>query len=247
MINYEQTKKRKFIASATFSDEVCKLPELNYSLPLEELKPAPKCIEKNWGTVDTLYHKWTLNKEIQSELKEIKCSYRKVERIDDFRVNLGVVTDLHNGQIIQDDVVDIECAGQNKSDNSTAKFSYLNVQIIDSEPRRRFHIKKDKNGCFPYNVMLLSYDSVSRVSFVRRLKKTYDLIRNTDNFYVLKGYNIVGDGTPQGKIFKLHFMSNLFCLVFQFILFCGNLIFLNLTQKKRRYLILYFYFLNQSK
>ena len=55
--------------------------------------------------------------------------------------------------------------------------------------------------------MLLSYDSVSQVSFMNRLKKTVDLIKKTDNFHIFNGYNIVGDGTPAGNnklyLFKL--------------------------------------------
>ncbi|RNA28216.1 DUF229 domain containing [Brachionus plicatilis] len=201
--NYEITgsQRAKKHSTKLKNTEICKIPELNYDLPLERSIPNPACIiGNNWGAFDSLEYKWALNYNIQSEIDSIECKYRKVERIDDFRVKLGKFSALKSGDIIVDDVVEVECMGHNKTGNTTATFNNLYVQVVDKEPERTFDIKKDKNGCFPYNVMLLSYDSVSRVSFMRRLKKTYDLIEKTENFYVLTGYNIVGDGTPQALI-----------------------------------------------
>lgn len=199
--NYDlaKFKRTKPLRRESDNPEICSIPQLNYNLPLEKLILSPECTSRlNWGTIDALKHKWRLNEQIQSEINSINCSYRKVERIDDFKIKLGKYSNLKDEQVILDDVVEVECVGTNKTNNSTANFNNLYVQVVDIEPMIRYEIKKDENGCFPYNVMLLSYDSVSRVSFTRRLKKTFDLIKKTDNFYVLEGYNIVGDGTPQG-------------------------------------------------
>ncbi|RNA16887.1 hypothetical protein BpHYR1_039416 [Brachionus plicatilis] len=182
-------------------DVICELPKLNYSLPLEDLKPVPKCtVKRNWGNVDSLDHKWTLDKEIQTRIDSIRCKYRTVERIDDFKVNLGSFNVLKDGDVVKDDVFEVECDGKNKSNGNQVKFDNLYVQVVDNNPKDKFNIGKDSSGCFPYNVMLLSYDSVSRVSFVKRLTKTFDFIKNTENFFILTGYNIVGDGTPQALI-----------------------------------------------
>jgi hypothetical protein len=48
--------------------------------------------------------------------------------------------------------------------------------------------------------MLISYDSVSRSSWLERLPKTNKLIFRKMKFELLKGYNIVGDGTPAALI-----------------------------------------------
>ena len=48
--------------------------------------------------------------------------------------------------------------------------------------------------------MLISYDSVSRSSWLERLRKTNKLIFKKMKFELLKGYNIVGDGTPAALI-----------------------------------------------
>ena len=186
--------------SMEFRNEICQLPNLDYGHELKNMKPMPKCkVERNWGKIDSLDHKWTIDKDIRSKINSIKCKYRKIERIDDFKVKVGIFTELNDGDFINDDVFEVECDGRFKSNNEKVKFDNLYVQIVDKNPNQRFNIEKDRNDCFPYNVMLLSYDSVSRVSFTKRLKKTFDFIKKKENFFVLTGYNIVGDGTPQGN------------------------------------------------
>lgn len=48
-----------------------------------------------------------------------------------------------------------------------------------------------------FNVLMFGFDSLSRNTFIRKLPKTYKYLVNDLNAVVLKGYNIVGDGTPQ--------------------------------------------------
>ena len=50
-----------------------------------------------------------------------------------------------------------------------------------------------------YNVLMFGFDSVSRMSWIRMLPKTYEYMIK-EGFIVLKGYNIVGDGTPQALL-----------------------------------------------
>jgi hypothetical protein len=57
-------------------------------------------------------------------------------------------------------------------------------------------ISRSMKKCKPLNIMLISYDSVSRVSWTKRLNKTNKFIFDTMHFELLKGYNIIGDGTP---------------------------------------------------
>jgi hypothetical protein len=56
--------------------------------------------------------------------------------------------------------------------------------------------KKKNSECKPLDIILLSYDSVSRSSWLQRLEKTNKFIFETMKFELLKGYNIIGDGTP---------------------------------------------------
>lgn len=52
----------------------------------------------------------------------------------------------------------------------------------------------------PFNVIMFGLDSMSRNAFMRKLPKTYEFLTSVLHADVLKGYNIVGDGTPQAII-----------------------------------------------
>lgn len=54
--------------------------------------------------------------------------------------------------------------------------------------------KKEVNGV---NVLMFGFDSLSRNAFIRTLPKSYDYLTKVLKADVLKGYNIIGDGTPQ--------------------------------------------------
>ena len=47
------------------------------------------------------------------------------------------------------------------------------------------------------NVLIWGQDSVSRLMFMRKLPKTFKYLEEELGAIVLKGYNILGDGTPQ--------------------------------------------------
>lgn len=55
-----------------------------------------------------------------------------------------------------------------------------------------------KNG-LKLNVLMFGFDSLSRMTFMRKLPKSYDKLKSL-NSIVLEGYNIIGDGTPQALI-----------------------------------------------
>jgi Protein of unknown function (DUF229) len=57
--------------------------------------------------------------------------------------------------------------------------------------------KKEVNGV---NVLMFGFDSLSRNAFIRKMPKSYDYLIKELNADVLKGYNIIGDGTPQALI-----------------------------------------------
>ena len=104
---------------------------------------------------------------------------------------------LSDNQTINDEVFEVLCAVKRelKSKYFTIGFSSLFVQIInklDENHKRDLGIdKQDK-----LDIILLSYDSVSRPSWFQRLPKTSKFLFETMDFELLKGYNIIGDGTP---------------------------------------------------
>ncbi len=50
------------------------------------------------------------------------------------------------------------------------------------------------------NVLMFGFDSVSRMSWIRNLPKSYEYYTEHLGGLVLDGYNIVGDGTPQALL-----------------------------------------------
>ena len=198
-ISKEKNQQKNLLNDLKY--EICDLAKLDFNVNLENKKAKPNCmIEQNWGYVDPFEHKWIINQKISLEIDLIKCKKRKIERIDDFKINFGLYTELKNGDIVNDEVFEVDCQGKNRKNNNLLKFKNVYVQIVTSESEKQSdETKLNTKGCYSYNVMLLSYDSVSQVSFMNRLKKTVDLIKKTDNFHIFNGYNIVGDGTPAGK------------------------------------------------
>lgn len=50
------------------------------------------------------------------------------------------------------------------------------------------------------DVLMFGFDSLSRNMFIRHLPRTYHYLHETLQMIDLRGYNIVGDGTPQALI-----------------------------------------------
>lgn len=63
------------------------------------------------------------------------------------------------------------------------------------------------------NVLIMGFDSLSRMTFMRKLPKSYKKLQSLGAI-VLEGYNILGDGTPQALIPLLTGTFNHFIFVF---------------------------------
>ncbi|GMR50749.1 hypothetical protein PMAYCL1PPCAC_20944, partial [Pristionchus mayeri] len=69
----------------------------------------------------------------------------------------------------------------------------LLFSIRKVKKQQRDHYKK-------WNVLMVSFDSVSQMTFRRKLPKTVRFLEEKLEAVVMNGYNIVGDGTPQAFI-----------------------------------------------
>ncbi|CAF1487176.1 unnamed protein product, partial [Rotaria magnacalcarata] len=74
---------------------------------------------------------------------------------------------------------------------------YASIHYNPNTRDRLANIKKTEDN---FNVLVLGFDSVSRLQFERMLPKSFSYITKQLNGLVLKGYNILGDGTPQQLI-----------------------------------------------
>ncbi len=170
--------------------ETCKFPSLNnnrteFHKKLEEKKCK---IEYDWGQVNE--SKWNFNSEIKKNLDQYSCQYRSIERYkDDSKYNKGEWIRLLDGMKILNEVFEVKCTHIH---TNSIDYENIFVQFI----KKNINIKKIINKiCKPMNVMLISYDSVSRSSWLNRLNKTNHFIFDKMKFEILNGYNIVGDGT----------------------------------------------------
>jgi hypothetical protein len=158
-------------------------------------------LKEEWGYLKN--SKWHLNYTIFRNIflkSFIKCKYRNISRVEnDFKIVYSNYEDLFDGQKIYHDVIHVYCHALFFS------YSNLHVQIVDRyEEISKIFSSKDKiiynkeieEQCKPMNILLLSYDSLSRVSWFKRLPRTTDLILNRLNFTLLYGQSILSDGTP---------------------------------------------------
>ena len=161
-------------------------------------EPQKPCrSNEEWGYLED--NIWHFIPRIKNVLHFYKCFYRVVIRIDDFKYSFSdyfIINDLQN---IQHDVIEVTCKDiRSKRLKHAIAYTGLFVQIVKKKYKKLS--SQISNKTKPLNIILLSFDSVSRVSWLKRLKRTNELIFNQMKFELLKGYNIVGDGTPAGKI-----------------------------------------------
>lgn len=71
---------------------------------------------------------------------------------------------------------------------------------LDFDTKRKHNWDNIPNTSLKLNVLMFGFDSLSRNTFIRKLPKTYQYLKNDLNTLVLEGYNIIGDGTPQALI-----------------------------------------------
>jgi len=71
------------------------------------------------------------------------------------------------------------------------------TQIIDRSERLSSHLSPTAARL---NILLFGFDSVSRLTWMRNLPRSYQYIVDELRATVLRGYNVVGDGTPQALL-----------------------------------------------
>lgn len=173
--------------------KTCRLPRLELKGHLNVEKYLKCKVKDDWGYLKD--HKWNLNKTVVSKLGcEVKCRYRSVTRPgDDFKLSRSDYAPLKDGQSISSEVIEVSC---NCNSSNEQRFEVVLAQIIDKSNDFKWEEKRDNSKCRPLNILLLSYDSMSRVSWFKRLPQTTAFLLDEMNFDLLYGFNIVGDGTP---------------------------------------------------
>lgn len=127
--------------------------------------------------------------------KNAKCRGHYVTRKNDEANHYNAFDSLPSGKPLASDFAVVKC--QDGSD----KWSGILISVVrlqdDKLLKKDSTVPLDNSGL---NVFFLGFDSLSQMSFRRKLPKTVEVLEKTLGSIVLNGYNIVGDGTPQAFI-----------------------------------------------
>jgi len=73
----------------------------------------------------------------------------------------------------------------------------LCCQIIDRSAQLSRYLPDSAAGL---NIIIFGFDSVSRLTWIRNLPRSYRYVLDQLGATVFEGYNVVGDGTPQALL-----------------------------------------------
>jgi hypothetical protein len=128
---------------------------------------------------------------IQAKGGFIACDFIDIFRDGDDNYQFGETMRSTNKYMLQkSDFVRIKCKAADGS-----RWSGTGIGI-----RKDAEIVKRRKDFDAMNVLMIGFDSMSRNAFMRKLPKAYNFLTKELNADVLKGYNIIGDGTPQALI-----------------------------------------------
>jgi len=71
------------------------------------------------------------------------------------------------------------------------------MQIIDRSERLSSRLPQTATRL---NILIFGFDSVSRLTWMRNLPRSYEYLVDQLGATVLRGYNVLGDGTPQALL-----------------------------------------------
>ena len=168
----------------------CKLPKMELWPPslrqyFKDTEPLVCANERNWVYVENSTFK--ISKSAQETHGHIECEYTPYEFETDFSIKYRSSTSpMKDGAPVETDFFVVDCKG---SDGK----SYHNVHSTvfhDKKVRDRATSKKLPKSALGLNILILGYDSLSRMTFMRTLPLTYKYLTDTLGAIVLEGFNI---------------------------------------------------------
>ncbi|CAF4876802.1 unnamed protein product, partial [Rotaria sp. Silwood1] len=156
-------------------------------------KSKPDCEKAtNWVYVDN--GTFRLSKQALQKHGAIVCAYRPILRSkDDFSTMEGArLFPVVDKMPLVSDFFRADCRARDGS-------FYSNIHsgiMFDAGLHMRHIWNPMVKTHLGYNILMFGFDSVSRMTFMRFLPKSYSYLIKDLGSIVMKGYNIVGDGTP---------------------------------------------------
>ncbi len=177
--------------------QICVLPKLNYmpeSFRKYYERPVHfKCLpDYNWVEVSKgSIHILEQAKVKYGENNTLSCKVIPIIRIDEDTSELAYeeIIELEDTMLAQSDFMKVECRGRYKI------YENLHATVV-AKPDLKSRASYPKHS-LGTDVIIFGFDSVSRMSWMRNLPKSHRYFTEEMKGVVMKGYNIVGDGTPQ--------------------------------------------------
>ncbi|CAG9805099.1 unnamed protein product [Chironomus riparius] len=193
------TKEKIILIEESIRSQVnqgkCKVPTIPYDSPemmkfMKDEEPIDCGNDVDWVACNVSF--CHIKKHIiQQKGGFISCEFTDILRNGDSNYQYGSTTRSTNKYMLQNsDFVRIKCKAADGS-----KWFGTGIGI-----RKDVDIVKRHKSVDGYNVIMFGFDSMSRNAFIRKLPKSYNYLTNELKADVLKGYNIIGDGTPQALI-----------------------------------------------
>ena len=194
LLNREDNKLRNY----DDYEQVCVHPKLDpfageYAKHFHSVDPLKCSAEEDWLSLfnGTIY----IDPGIKKTHGAISCSITFFDRIDDFG-NKDLKTFYFSDETKLPLLSDYFKANCNATDGSHYKNVHAGIRYVPE-----YHKKTRTVGSgLGLDVLILGFDSLSHMTYRRKLAKTYKYFTENLKGIVLNGYNIVGDGTPQALI-----------------------------------------------
>ncbi|CAG5127274.1 unnamed protein product [Candidula unifasciata] len=175
----------------------CIHPELDVDdhVMMAFYKKLPKVVckgEKNWVFVDNGTLRFS--EEAKKIHKDFHCDYYPLIRgPGDYQISFSdPMKDIKDGANLTSDFFKIICVDTN---NNTYENIHAGIHLNLTIKERLKIVKPPANG-LGLSIAFLGFDSMSRMSWLRRMPLTRDYLVNELKAIEFQGYNIMGDGTP---------------------------------------------------
>ncbi|XP_026672078.1 uncharacterized protein LOC108628160 isoform X1 [Ceratina calcarata] len=177
----------------------CKLPQLDVSNPeitkfIHDVPPL-QCTPEDWVVLSG--SRLVISSKAKKIHVSITCFFSEILRDDDYYVSYMPPIESDDSYVLRhSDFVDVKC----QSSNGKRWHSVMAGVKSDPEVKQESKWENVGKNALKLNVLMFGFDSLSRNTFIRKLPKTYQYLKENLDALILEGYNIVGDGTPQALI-----------------------------------------------
>ncbi|XP_072933733.1 uncharacterized protein [Epargyreus clarus] len=155
----------------------------------------PKVVCEGVDWVNCYKSECQVTKEIIEKYRNIVCIYKDIVYVNDQKHTIGAPIKVIGEQkyyLNRSDSVKVSCSGFDKNGLGLVSSRWFGYKS-GFRPVTTV-VPPGREGSL--NVLILGFDSTSRNGFIRRMPKSYQVLTEELQATVLKGFHILGDGTP---------------------------------------------------